>query len=385
MKIAIIGGGASGLFVASYLKRKFHNIDITIFDRNKSLGRKLLATGNGKCNFANYKAIPQDYNNSSFIEKLFKICPKENVINYLSSLGLMFYFDDEGRMYPITNSSQTILSLFTSDLSDTKIRLETTIDKIQKKDDKFIILNEVFDYVVLATGSNASIDESKVNSTYAYLDSLKININPLRPSLVGFKSCDKEIKFLKGYRSKAEVILYHNDKPIFKEKGEVMFKDDGISGIVVMNASHYYNKGDSISINLLPNISKEEFEYKVKERMNKCNNIDYYLATTIHPVLLQYLKKKNITSPEKIYKFLTDYNPQITDTYSFKEAQVSKGGIDVNDINDDFSLKKYKNIFALGELLDINGVCGGYNLLYAFTSALVCARKLGEIYENQNN
>ena len=385
MNIAIIGGGASGLFVASYLKRKLNKIDVTIFERNKSVGRKLLATGNGKCNFANYKALPSDYNNESFMENLFKLCPKEDVINYFSSLGLMFYFDDEGRMYPISNSSQTILNLLVEDLKDTKINLETAILKIEKKNNKFIINGLSFDYLVLATGSNSNIDDSKINTTYQYLDSLNIKLTNLEPSLVGFKSIDKDLKYLKGYRSKGVVTLFHKQKPIFKEKGEIMFKENGISGIVVMNASHYYKKNDYILIDLLPNISKDEFVYTLLQRKKINDNPDYYLAGAIHPTLIDYLKKKNILDVSKIYDFLKSYNPQIIDTYGFKDSQVTKGGISVNDINTDFSLKNDNHIFALGELIDINGVCGGYNLLYAFTSALVCARKLGEIYENQNN
>ena len=385
MKIAVIGGGASGLFLSSYLKRKYKDIDITIFDKNKSLGRKLLATGNGKCNFSNFKAIPEDYNNPEFIFKLFKKCPKEELINYFSSLGLMFYFDEEGRMYPISNSSQTILNLFLEDLKGVDVKLETIVSSIYQKNNK-VFINEIpFDYAILATGSNANIDIKKAESTYSYLQSLKLKFNKLIPSLVGFKSNDKDIKILKGYRSKGFVYLFDNDKPIFKEFGEIMFKEDGLSGIVVMNSSHYYNSGNKMILDLIPNISPDEMLYKLNKRYGENNNPNYYLEPIFHPQMIEFLKKKNILKPEDIIKFLKEYDPQISQTYDFKDAQVSKGGIDLSEIDEDFRLKKYNRMFVTGELLDINGLCGGYNLMFAFLSALVAAKKIGEIYENKNN
>lgn len=116
MRLAIIGGGASGLMCASFLKRNNSRLDITIYERNKGLGRKILASGNGKCNFMNYKASIYDYNHPEFVSMLFKQTSKDEVLNYFSSLGLLFKFDDEGRMYPQTESSDTILKLLTDDL-----------------------------------------------------------------------------------------------------------------------------------------------------------------------------------------------------------------------------------------------------------------------------
>ncbi len=385
MKVGIIGGGASGLFLANYLSRLNLNIDITIFERNKSLARKVLASGNGKCNFSNFKAIPSDYNNHAFMEKLFKSCPKDELINYFSSLGLMFYFDDEGRMYPITNSSQTIVDLLTSDLKRTKIELNYVVNKVEVKNDKTYIDNVYYDIVVLASGSNASIDLSKVDSTYSYLKPLNLKFVPTHPSLVGFKSNLKNINILKGYRSKSIVSMYQESNLVFKEFGEVIFKEDGVSGIVLMNASHYYEEHDKIYLNLLPNIEINEFKFKASSRKKINSNIEYFLSGLIHPTLINYLKKENILDIDKIVERLTNFDVKVVSTYSMKEAQVSKGGIDISEIDDNFKIKKYTNIYALGELLDINGVCGGYNLMFAFTTALVLGKEIKRLYEDKNN
>ncbi len=385
MKIGIVGGGASALFLANYLSRLNLNIDITIFERNKSLARKVLASGNGKCNFSNFKAIKEDYNNPLFMDNLFKICPKDELINYFSSLGLMFYFDNEGRMYPLSNSSQTIVDLLESDLKRTTINLNYTVKKVEVKDAKPYIDSNKFDIVVLASGSNASIDLSKIDSTYNYLKPLNLKMVPVSPSLVGFKSSLKDINILKGFRSKGIVSMYRGPKLIFKEFGEVIFKEDGISGIVVMNASHYYKIGDKIILNLLPNIELNEFIYKANLRKKINPSIDYFLSGLIHPTLIQYFKKENITDIEKIVEILTNFDVKVISTYSMKEAQVSKGGIDLEEIDDNFKLKKYNSIYALGELLDINGLCGGYNLMFAFSSALVLGKEIKRIYEDKNN
>ncbi len=142
MDIAIVGGGATGLMVANYLSRYKSKINITIYERNKGFGRKILASGNGKCNFMNYKALPSDYNNPDFIKQLFSIVSKEECLNYFNDLGLLFKFDSEGRMYPMTESSDTVLKILMSDFKAITYRLETVVNKVEVKDNK-VIINDI--------------------------------------------------------------------------------------------------------------------------------------------------------------------------------------------------------------------------------------------------
>ncbi len=386
MDLAIIGGGASALILASYLKRKNLNINITIFERNKSLGRKLLASGNGKCNFANFKALPSDYNNESFMEKFFKLIKKEDLINYLSSLGLMFYFDSEGRMYPTSNSSESILNLFSCDLGNTKVICDYAVKKIEYKNNHPYIDNKIFDLAVIASGSNSSIDISKINTTYSYLTPLNIKFTSLMPSLVGYKVKDKNINLLKGYRTKCNVLLFDKKNHIkFEERGEIIFKEDGLSGIVIMNSSHYYEKNDYILLNMIDKNSIDELKYKINERKKLYKDPYDYLGPIIHKNVISYLVKKNWLETDKIIEFLSCFKLEIESTYSFAYSQVTRGGIDLCEMNDDLSLKRYPNIFACGEVLDINGLCGGYNLMFAFMSGLLVSKRIEEIYENKNN
>ena len=387
MKLAIIGGGASGLFLASYLKRKNASIDITIYERNKGLGRKLLATGNGKCNFMNYKAIPSDYNNEDFMANVFGICPKDELLNYFQSLGLVFKFDNEGRMYPVSESAESILSLFVNDLKDTKVLLETTVENIKVSNDKYVINNkDTYDFVILASGTNASIDLKKVDSTYKYLNNLNLNMVNTRPSLVGFKSKENLSKLF-GYRSKAKVTYFVNNHPIHRESGEVIFKKDGISGICIMNISQLYENEHKayLTLDLLEGYEPNELIFRINQRKKENDNPRYYLSGVCHPKMIEYLISERITNPEDVIYNLKNFKITILDTYDESNAQVLKGGISVDEINSDFSLKKYNKIYVTGELLDIDGRCGGYNLTFAFTSAMIAAKSILEKYENRTN
>lgn len=378
MDIAIIGGGASGLIAANYLKRQKVEANITIYERNKGLGRKILASGNGKCNFMNYKALPFDYNNYDFMKSLFLRYPVDTVLNYFQCLGLIFKFDSEGRMYPVSESSETILKLLTDDLTDVNIRLNETVISIKESSKKVIINNtDAYDYVIISSGSNASIDKKKVASTYKYLEALNLGMTDIRPGLVGFK-VKNDIKMLSGYRTKAMVSLFLEDNLVKREFGEVIFKDDGISGICVMDLSRYYEDGLSFTLGLNLLTPKTELVESMKVRASKNKDPRYYLAGALHPKMIDFLIKKDITNILEVADFLQDFRLDIKGLYDMELAQVALGGIKLEEINEDFSLKKNEHIYVAGEVLDIDGKCGGYNLLFAFLSGLTVAKSLEE-------
>ncbi len=374
MKVAIIGGGAVGLMTANYLVRNNSSMQITIYDRNKGFGRKILASGNGKCNFMNYKALPSDYNNPEFIKMLSKIASKEDCLNYFNDLGLLFKFDDEGRMYPMTESSDTILSMLMLDFKNVKYKLETIVEKIEVKPDGIVINdNEMYDFAVLSTGSNASITGNKCNDTYKYLSSLNLKMTALEPVLVGLKAYD-DIFMLKNTRFKCHLTYYGTQK--YEENGEIIFKEDGVSGICVMNASRYYIKDSIMTFDFYPSVSKEELAYKLNARYNTSCNPDYYLAGICHENMIKYLKNKNILKPNAVAMLLKQFTIKIKEPYEMKNAQVSRGGVSLDEVNDNLSLRKYPNIFIGGEMLDIDGRCGGYNLLFAFMCGIAIGKEL---------
>lgn len=349
MKIAIIGAGASGLLLAGLLSQ--NNIDYDIYNNGK-VGSKLLASGNGRCNISNENIDKKYYHNSPFYDLILPY--HKDLLDYFSNIGIYTFTDDEGRMYPYSESSQSVLNAFLEQID--KAIIDCKIKIIKKTNDKYILNdnNIKYDKIVLATGSMASLLKNKQIGYNDYLKSLNVKISNLYPSLCGFVLKDS-VKEISGVRCKALVSLYNNKKLIHKEKGEVIFKNEGISGICIMNLSSYYshleNKDNSyIELDLAPNLNYQN------------------LVCILNPKLLIYVKKNNIN----IHKFKLN----ILSTYPFENAQVISGGIVYEEFNKNLSLKKDNNIYATGELLDIDGICGGYNLTSAFCSALVVFRSI---------
>lgn len=355
MNIAIIGAGASALFLSALLKNK---CDITIFERNKKIASKLLASGNGRCNMLNIDACANDYNNKEFMEKLFKKVNTKDILEIFNNMGITTTIDSEGRVYPISLSSETVLNVLLDNVV-ADIEFNYIVTKISKVGSKYQIndYNKLFDYVVLASGSSASIVEAKQDLCYSYLKSLNLSLNKLNPSLVGFR-VKNSLKGLSGVRSKVLATLYVDGKMIHRERGEVIFKDDGISGIVIMNMSSYYNRTNKRNAYITLDILEGLYPFSLKG--------------ALAPKMYLYVTENGID----IHSFRLD----IIDTYGIKDAQVINGGVDLENITDTFRLKKDKNIFLMGEMLDIDGVCGGYNLSFAFMSAYIVGSEL----ENEN-
>jgi len=346
MRVAIIGLGPSGLMLATLLNK--FNIDYFAFNSGK-IGKKLLQSGNGKCNISNTNIDIKYYHNNELMKKI--INNKNKVFDIFKELDIYTKSDNEGRLYPLSESSQSILDIFMSNINKDKI-IDLFVEKIDIKNNKYYI-NEYgpFDKIAIGLGSIANY---KTPYNYNCLNSFKLKFNEFKPSLVGFK-LKENTKLISGVRSKASVSLYNDNKLIHSEDGEIIFKDDGISGICIMNLSSYYQhlsniKNPKIYIDLLKN--------------HKYNS----LISVINPKLLKYIESNNL-DPNKII-----FN--IKDTYSLEYAQVSKGGIDIKSLNDNLSLKSDKNVYFMGEIIDCDGVCGGYNLFFAFLTSILVAEDL---------
>ena len=360
MKVAIIGGGACGLVVANVLQK--NNISYTIYEKNK-VGKKILASGNGKANIYNTNLFKTAYNNRFAYDLVKEKYLK--MVDFFTEIGLYTKTDLEGRTYPYSESSQTVLNCLIKDLKN--LKEEYNIETIVKKNNKYYLNSEDdgFDYLVLATGSMAGMIKSKQTNYNAYLDSLNIKTTKLYPSLVGFKLADYP-KSLSGVRVKVKASLYQKTKLIHEELGEVIFKDDGISGICILNLSFYYNqlndkKNCQIVLDLIPTLDIKDIDI---------NNLDGLLNVK----LAKYLS--NIKDPKNALKNLSF---DILAPYDFEFCQVISGGISLKDINYNLSLKTDENIFIGGELLDVDGVCGGYNLMFAFCSGLLIGEELCNI------
>ena len=388
--VAIIGGGASGIFSALYLKKLFNNqIDITIFEKNSRIGRKILASGNGKCNLSNQTLLVDNIYNNEFATKIYNEFPPIKLREYLDTLGLFTKLDQANRVYPQTESSNSVLDLMLLHLKNANviIKTEETVLDIKKQNNKYLVstknTSDLFDYVIISTGSKASSKLGSNNEGYDIFKKFNVNITPLKPGLVGIKTKKQDVSTLSGIRQKAIVKLYDNDKVIFEELGEVQFKDEGISGIVVMNASSIIARASSnvkITLDLLPNYDKEELIEKLKYIQSLNKNIS--LKELSHGILPKMLANKicdMLKDKLNIKEFVNlskNYPINVEGTYGFDNAQICVGGVDLKELNENLELKKHPNIYATGEVLDIDGLCGGYNLQFAFASGFVAANAI---------
>ena len=366
--IAIVGAGASGLFLAKKLSEQ-RRLQVTLFEKNRQVGAKLRASGGGKANIFNRDIWPQHYNQPEFVAGLLKRYPPEALGDQFTEWGLVTITDIEERVYPATQFSQTVVDLLT-EYSSGNVHLETGCDvqRVWNERGKWRIndLPARYDALVLSTGSPAGMIPKNQRGYNAYLQDLSLKINPLQPSLSGFLLKDYP-QSLSGCRTKAIVSLYQGKKLVYKESGEITFKDDGLSGIVIMNLSAYYRrlstpKDCRLEINLT--YWDETFDVKTYLRRN------HSVTGLLHPKLAALYNRH----PFPIQKLAFD----IADTYPMDAAQVAHGGIDLSEVDQDFASRKHPNLFILGEMLDVDGVCGGFNLFFAFASAALAARRIGK-------
>lgn len=377
-KILVIGTGPASLMSIYSILEDRKDLNITLVDSSKNFASRIKVSGNGRCNFFHNPINYEKYSSPIVAKKYMELfLKKSNEI--FSKLGLISYSDDEGRMYPITDSSKTIVNIFLDFLNkhNIKIELEKEVLYLSKNNDviecHFVDKIEYFDYVILATGGFSYLYD--YNKKLEFYKKSKIPLSKLTPSLTPIKIKNMHNKFLNGKRFKVELSLYENKNLIFKEKGELLFKIDGISGIVTFNLSSYLARKHLsnydnyiIKVDFLPNYSLDEINQIL-------NNKNFTLRENLKHLFLEelvdvLLKEKNI--PYKIKNF----ELKIDSLYDFKSSQVTSGGIEDKDINDDLSLKNNNLIFPCGEILDIDGVCGGYNIAFAFASGYQIGKNL---------
>ena len=349
-KVAIIGAGALGIVSAIMLKNDFA---VTLIEKNNKIGKKILASGNGKCNFTNVSEIVNQYNNE-FANDIVSKFNSKDTLDFFSSLGLVYKIDEENRCYPLSESSITFLDVLKKHLKGVRICLDSKVNRIVSNDnDVEIFYNntiEAFDYVICASGSCASNLGS--DNAYAYLKNYGVNISDLHSSLSPVL-VKENLKELSGVRCKCKVSLYKDSEFLYREKGEVLFKDDSLSGIVILNMSSMINR-EKASYVLRLDLSDDAINYR--------DNLD--LTGVVHPKIKDYMIKNNLTDIKNL-KF------SVLGTPSFENAQVISGGVELREINENLSLKRDERIYVGGELLDCDGMCGGYNLQFAFSCAKV--------------
>ena len=395
MKIVVIGGGASGIVASIFAKRSDN--EVIVLEKNSKCLKKLLITGNGKCNYFNddfsFEHFYSDSNDLSFIND----CNKKKVLDFFSSIGVVpkvkngYYYPNSNQAYSVHNSL-----LKEASLRGVEIRNDVKVLNIVKKDNSFIISTNngdfICDKVIISTGGKSYPKTGSDGDGYLFGESLGHKIVPVVPSLVGLVSDDKFIKSLSGVRCDACVSLGSKS-----EIGEVQFTDYGLSGICIFNLSNVAGRLDkcSIKINFLFNfVSSYDGFCKLFDSVNNIvlnrsigELLEGYLNYNIVNVIL---KKCNIgfsclwndlgDKKKILFDNLVSFNVNIVDTRGFDVAQVSSGGISLDDINiNTFESKVVPGLYFTGEVMDVTGDCGGYNLGFAFLSGMIAGEAVGDL------
>lgn len=401
-KVTVVGAGASGLMVAISLKEqaKKQNVDLEVIllEKNDRVGKKILSTGNGKCNFSNTSLQPDQYNNPSFVNPIINAFSCDDLQAWFLEKGLLSKVDKEGRVYPLTESANTVLDVFRIELEKHSIRTHTSfvVSSIKQKGEGYIVSdgrNNIYtDYLIISTGGLSSSVLGSSGDGHRLLQKYNVNITKMQPGLVGVKTNKESIRSLSGLRLKGLVKLYEGTNKLHEEFGEIQFKDDGISGIVIMNiASHIRNINNSVIVSdLVPTLSEEEcFNYLLKKQREYSNFYAGQLLVGLLPnvMALKVLKDTNINESvkikhlhkeelNKVVKMIKNYQFKVTSLYGFDRSQVTVGGVSLEEVKETLELKKLPNIYLCGEILDVDGMCGGYNLHFAFASAVHVAKSI---------
>lgn len=401
--IAVIGGGASGLIAAIYASK---NNKVILIEKNETCAKKILVTGNGKCNYWNSDQDISHYHseNIDFVKKVNTIENQKEILNFFERIGIVPLIKN-GYYYPYSGTSSAIKSalLLQIKLSNIEIKNNCLIEEVKKENNKFIIKgkneNIIVDKVILATGSIAYYKDDNSNIGYKIAKSFEHNIIKLLPSLVQLKGEEKYFKDWMGIRSSAEVSLYEEECLIKKEEGEILLTDYGISGICVFNISGYAaklldkKKNVTVKINFVPWYKENNFLNWMEERntLVKSRKIDELLEGFLNYKLVYVILKvsgidknntwNNLSNHEKetIVKNIQAFSLKITGTNSFDKAQVCSGGVDTSEINPTtMESLKVKGVYFAGELIDVDGDCGGYNLSFAWQSGMIAGKSAGE-------
>lgn len=400
-KIIVVGGGASGIFAALFAAQ--NGGDVLLMEGNDRLGKKLAATGNGRCNYTNLYMQESCYRgkNSKIISDVLATMPPESLIRLFADMG-MASRSREGYIYPYSDEAKSVVEILTDELlhAGVKIAYEKKVERITCRENKYLLFADgeqyTADKVILSTGSMAAPKTGSDGSGYRFAEILGHKIVPVVPALTGVRCKGKEFKDLSGVRTDAAVKVYVNGKFTAMDVGEVQLTNYGISGIPVFQVSRYVayglaeKKDVRISLDFTVNLQKEYGKsgqedllaiLKGRRKILHYKNVEDFLTGLFHKklniVLLKNshinLKKKvrdiSDTELEKLLRLMTDYKVSPASVNKYDQAQLTAGGVDTGQINSKtMESKKVPGLYITGELLDVDGICGGYNLHFAFST-----------------
>ena len=400
MVVGIIGAGASGMAAALWAAQE-PNVQVILMERQARVGRKLQATGNGRCNLSNEKFHISHYHgeNPIFTEQVFSQFGVEDTLNWFSSLGLCTVTEQSGKVYPYSDQANSVVDVLrlALDKENITLRLGFEAEKIKYSPNGFTVESKeeivTCDRLIVACGGLAGSKLGGTMAGYKLLSKLGHRSTKLRPNLVQIQSRWQALSSLKGVRANCNVEILHNGDMFAQSRGELQFTEQGLSGPVIFEISRDVcsASGSWIArLDFMPQWNEDKLMAHLQNRMQTNYPIDELLTGVLHNrlgrVLTQcagikgkaYCKDLSQRELEELCRCVKALEVELTEPMGMENAQVTAGGVLTADF-DPYTLesKKVPGLYVCGELLDVDGDCGGYNLQWAWSSGCVAGRNAG--------
>lgn len=400
--IIVIGGGASGMIAAICAKRQNPQLKIALIEKNERFGKKLALTGNGRCNISNKNISLGNFHGEDpeFCKTALEDFNLDATRDFFESIGVIFKEGENGKLYPYSLQASSVVDALRFEIERLGIDcvFSEEITSIKKTDSGFSLSGKNIyksKCVIIASGG---ISGGKIASDTGFelLKNLGHSLVDLSPAIVQIKTENTLTKQLKGVKIDAYATVLKAGKAIKRDFGEVLFCDYGLSGPPILQLSRYLKKGDEISLDLMPDFDEKALISLLYTRASTLSaTASEFFTGLLQKRLGQVILKElgfglnNIFSPEykdiiRLAKAIKDFRFKFLDTNGFNNAQVTHGGIFTSEFSDKTLMSKLNDgLFACGEVLDIDGDCGGYNLQWAWSSGYKAGLSAAEFSEGK--
>ena len=398
MNVCVIGGGAAGMLAALTAAENGHRV--LLLERQSRVGRKLLATGNGRCNLSNHHVSPAHYHGGAgFCDFALSQFDVGETLQYFASLGLLTVSEASGRIYPMSNMAGSVLDVLRYALERPEIDLQTgqTVTAVRKMPEGFSVKTETDTFsarcLILAAGGAAGSKVGGGMDGYRLAKSLGHHRTALYPSLVQLKTDPTYPRALKGVKAQCGISICRGSQVLARNSGEVLFTEYGVSGPAIFDLSRSVSAGGSdltCLLNFFPDWEEAEVLHWLSQRQAAMagHEASTLLTGSCHTRLGQMICKSagftnqraaGLTRDDlrRIARQATHFALPITGTCGFDQAQVTAGGLDTSEFDPrTLQSRLVPGLYACGELLDIDGDCGGYNLQWAWSSGRLAGKLL---------
>lgn len=397
--VAVIGGGASGMMAALAASENSNN-EVVLFERQNRVGRKLLATGNGRCNLTNTGLSDTLYNSddTAAVMDVLNSFPPSEVMAWFDRYGLFSVEQYGGRVYPLSDSANSVVDVLRYSLTAAGVRVFTAepVLKAKRTGGGFLLTTEHQELrcsrLIIACGGKAGGKLGGVSDGYQLLSSFGHSCTELRAALTPLITDSELTKALKGVRADGNLKLLRNGKTVMETEGEIQFTDTGISGPAAFDFSRKAIVGDRVKMDLLPGVPEYRIEEVLKERVIKMqdltagemmngmvhNRLSIVLAKACGLKPSQPVKELGPDDVKNLSRVGKSFMVTVKGFGSFDNAQITVGGIKLSEFDSDsLESRLVKGLYACGEVLNVDGACGGYNLQWAWASGRLAGLAAG--------